>query len=149
VDGSVYAIVNVDGKTYSYKAMDDTFTTFAAPTWMGIGPGYIDTFILTIGPTYHAFTKSDATYVEHATATSLSGPWTFVGTNNWAGWGTHKEAPALILLPTGTWRFYTDAGSTGHEMYSDSADVFQTWTPPQTLPTVGNDISHGTVIKGN
>jgi hypothetical protein len=148
-DGSVYAIVNVDGKTYSYKAMDATMTTFAAPTWIGIGPGYIDTFILTIGSTYHAFTKNSATYVEHATATNLQGPWTFVGTNDWAGWGPHKEAPALILLPTGTWRFYTDAGSTGHEMYSDSADVFQTWTAPQTLPGVGDDISHGTVIKGN
>jgi hypothetical protein len=148
-DGSVYAIVNVDGKTYSYKATDATMTTFAAPTWIGIGPGYIDTFILTIGSTYHAFTKNSATYVEHATATNLQGPWTFVGKNDWAGWGPHKEAPALILLPTGTWRFYTDAGSTGHEMYSDSADVFQTWTAPQTLPGVGNDISHGTVIKGN
>ncbi len=148
-DGSVYAIVNVDGKTYSYKAMDATMKTFAAPTWIGIGPGYIDTFILTIGSTYHAFTKNSATYVEHATATNLQGPWTFVGKNDWAGWGPHKEAPALILLPTGTWRFYTDAGSTGHEMYSDSADVFQTWTAPVTLPGVGNDISHGTVIKGN
>ena len=148
-DGSVYAIVNVDGKTYAYKAMDATMKTFSAPTWIGIGPGYIDTFIVTIGTTYHAFTKNNATYVEHATATALTGPWTFVGQNDWAGWGMHKEAPALILLPNGTWRFYTDAGSSGHEMYSDSADVFKTWTAPQTLPGVGNNISHGTVIKGN
>jgi hypothetical protein len=42
-----------------------------------------------------------------------------------------------------------DAGSAGHEMYSDSTDVFQTWTNPQTLPNVGNNISHGTVIHGN
>jgi hypothetical protein len=149
IDGSVYAIVNVDGKSYSYKSMNVGMTMFSAPTWIGIGPGYIDTFIVTIGATYHAFTKNNATYVEHATASSLDGPWTFVGQNDWAGWGNHKEAPALILLPTGTWRFYTDAGSTGHEMYSDSADVFQTWTAPKTLPTVGNNISHGTVIKGN
>jgi len=72
-----------------------------------------------------------------------------VGMNNWAGWGTHKEAPALIQLADGTWRFFCDAGSTGHEMYSDSKDVFQTWTAPKTLPNVGNNISHGTVIKGN
>lgn len=149
LDGSVYAIANVDGKSYSYKAMNQSMTMFSAPTWIGIGPGYIDTFILTIGATYHAFTKNNATYVEHATASSLNGPWTFVGQNDWAGWGTHKEAPALILLPSGTWRFYTDAGSSGHEMYSDSADVFQTWTAPKTLPVVGNNISHGTVIKAN
>jgi hypothetical protein len=34
-------------------------------------------------------------------------------------------------------------------MYSDSTNVFQTWTTIQTLPTVGANISHGTVIKGN
>jgi hypothetical protein len=34
-------------------------------------------------------------------------------------------------------------------MYSDSTDVFGTWTAPKTLPTVGANISHGTVIKGN
>jgi hypothetical protein len=61
----------------------------------------------------------------------------------------HKEAGAIIDLGNGTWRFYCDAGSTGHEMYSDSKDLFQTWTAPKTLPAVGNNISHGTVIKGN
>ncbi len=147
-DGSIYALVNVDGKTYSYKAMNDSLTVFSAPTWIGIGPGYIDTFVVTVGDTYHAFTKGNA-YIEHATATSLNGPWTFVGTGDWAGWGTHKEAPALIQLADGTWRFYCDAGSTGHETYSDSADMFQTWTAPKTLPAVGNNISHGTVIHGD
>jgi hypothetical protein len=34
-------------------------------------------------------------------------------------------------------------------MYSDSTDMFKTWTAPKGLPTVGNNISHGTVIKGN
>jgi hypothetical protein len=147
-DGSIYALVNVDGKTYSYKAMNDSLTVFSAPTWIGIGPGYIDTFVVTVGDTYHAFTKGSA-YIEHATATSLNGPWTFVGMGDWAGWGTHKEAPALIQLADGTWRFYCDAGSTGHETYSDSADMFQTWTAPKTLPAVGNNISHGTVIHGD
>jgi hypothetical protein len=147
-DGSIYALVNVDGKTYSYKAMNDSLTVFSAPTWIGIGPGYIDTFVVTVGDTYHAFTKGNA-YIEHATATSLNGPWTFVGMGDWAGWGTHKEAPALIQLADGTWRFYCDAGSTGHETYSDSADMFQTWTAPKTLPVVGNNISHGTVIHGD
>jgi hypothetical protein len=148
-DGSIYAIVNVDGKSYRYKAMNDGMTAFSGPTWIGIGPGYIDTFIVRVGDTYHAFTKNNATYIEHATATNLDGPWTFVGKNDWAGWGMHKEAGAIIDLGNGTWRFYCDAGSTGHEMYSDSKDLFQTWTAPKTLPGVGNDISHGTVIKGN
>ena len=148
-DGSVYAIVNVDGKSYRYKAMNDSLTMFSGPTWIGIGPGYIDTFIVTVGDTYHAFTKNNATYIEHATSASLDGPWDFVGKNDWAGWGTHKEAGAMLDLGNGTWRFFCDAGSTGHEMYSDSKDMFMTWTAPKTLPAVGNNISHGTVIKGN
>jgi hypothetical protein len=149
-DGSIHALASIDGKTYRYEPTDNTFTKWSAGTWIGIGPGYIDTFMVKIDTTYHAFTKHEsATYVEHATSTSLDGPWNFVGTNDWAGWGNHKEAPCLIELPNGTWRFYTDAGSAGHEMYSDSTDVFKTWTPIQQLPTVGANISHGTVIRGN
>jgi hypothetical protein len=149
-DGSIHALASIDGKTYRYEPTDSTFTKWSAGTWIGIGPGYIDTFMVKIDTTYHAFTKHESvTLVEHATSTSLDGPWNFVGTNDWAGWGNHKEAPCLIELPNGSWRFYTDAGSAGHEMYSDSTDVFKTWTPIQQLPTVGANISHGTVIRGN
>jgi hypothetical protein len=150
-DGTIHVLVSIDAKTYRYEPTDGTFTKWGAGTWIGIGPGFIDTFIVKISTTYHAFTKLEKdTYVEHATSTSLDGPWDF-GTDvgDWAKWGNHKEAPALIELPNGTWRFYTDAGSAGHEMYSDSTDVFQTWTPIQQLPKVGANISHGTVIKGN
>jgi hypothetical protein len=148
-DGSVYVLVNVDTKTYRYKAMNDALTMFSAPTWIGIGPDYIDTFIVKVGDTYHAFTKHESlTYIEHATSTSIDGPWNFIGKDNWAGWGNHKEAPSLIQLANGTWRIYCDAGGAGHEMYSDSTDMFQTWTAMKGLPTVGNNISHGTVIHG-
>lgn len=150
-DGSIHVLVSIDAKTYRYEPTDGTFTKWGAGKWIGIGPDYIDTFMVKIGTTYHAFTKHESvTYVEHATSTSLDGPWDFgTDTNNWAGWGNHKEAPCLVQLSNGTWRFYADAGSAGHEMYSDSIDVFQTWTAIKTLPTVGNNISHGTVIKGN
>jgi hypothetical protein len=147
-DGSIHVLVSVDGKTYRYEPTDGTFTKWGAGTWIGIGPGYIDTFMVKIGTTYHAFTKLEsATTIRHATSASLDGPWTFQP--DVAAWGTHKEAPALIQLANGNWRIYMDAGSAGHEMYSDSTDVFQTWTTVQTLPTVGNNISHGTVIHGN
>ena len=149
-DGSVYVLANIDAKTYRYKAMNDGMTMFSGPMWIGIGPDYIDTFIVTVGDTYHAFTKHESTtYVEHATSTSLDGPWNFVGKDNWAGWGNHKEAPCVFEVVSGTWRIVFDAGSAGHEMYSDSTDMFKTWTAPKGLPSVGNNISHGTVIKGN
>lgn len=149
-DGSLHVLVSIDKKTYRYEPTDATLTKFGNGTWIGIGPDYIDTFIVIIGDTYHAFTKRESTrFIEHATATSLDGPWTFVGTGDWAKWGTHREAPSLLDLGDGTWRFYCDGGSAGHEMYSDSKDLFKTWTPLKTLPTVGNSISHGTVIRGN
>ncbi|MES1165767.1 MAG: hypothetical protein ABUR63_08420, partial [Verrucomicrobiota bacterium] len=149
-DGSVYVLVNVDTKTYRYKAMNTGMTMFSGPTFIGIGPGYIDTFVILIDGTYHAFTKLEAqTYVEHATATSIDGPWNFVGTGDWAKWGNHKEAPCVIDVGGGTYRIFYDAGGAGHEMYSDSTDMFKTWTAPKTLPAVGQNISHGTVIKGN
>jgi len=150
-DGSIHVLVSVDQKTYRYEPTDGTFTKWGGGTWIGIGPDYIDTFMVKIGTTYHAFTKHETTtYIRHATSTSLDGPWTFTSTDeNWAGWGNHKEAPSVIQLASGAWRIYMDAGSAGHEMYSDSADTFQTWTGVKGLPTVGANISHGTVIHGN
>ena len=146
-DGSIHVLVSVDQKTYRYEPTDGTFTKWGAGTWIGIGPGYIDTFMVKLGTTYHAFTKLEsATTIRRATSTSLDGPWTFQADLTW---GTHKEAPCLVQLANGTWRAYMDAGSAGHEMYSDSTDTFGTWTAVKGLPTVGANISHGTVIHGN
>jgi len=156
LDGSVYILASVsptggkDFRTYAYKAHNATYTSFSEPIPTGIGPGYIDTFVVTVGKTYHAFIVNETTlYIEHATASSLFGPWSIVGKGNWAGWGTHREAPAVIHLPDGTWRAYMDGGSKGHELSSDSDDTFVAWTAPKTLPKVGDTVSHGTVIKAD
>jgi len=143
-DGTIHILVTLDGKTYRYEPTDNTLTKWGAGTWIGMGPGVIDTFIVKVGTTYHSFSKG--TFVQHGTAASLDGPWTFDPTSYWPGC---KEAPAVIDLGNGTWRLYCDAGGGGHEKSSDSTDMFKTWTTAQTLPVVGNDISHGTVIKGN
>jgi hypothetical protein len=143
-DGSIHVLVTLDGKTHRYEPTDATLTKWSGPTWIGIGPGVIDTFIVKIGSTYHSFSKG--TFVQHGTASSLDGPWTFDSTSYWPGC---KEAPAVIDLGNGTWRLFCDAGGSGHEKSSDSTDMFKTWTTAATLPAVGNNISHGTVIKGN
>ncbi|MFC5291125.1 AbfB domain-containing protein [Actinokineospora guangxiensis] len=76
-----------------------------------------------MGGTYHNFLKNETTkYIEHATATSLSGPWRFVGTGDWAGWGSGLEGPALVRLPDNRWRLYFDQYGAGR-YYSDSADL--------------------------
>ena len=79
--------------------MDSTLTSWSGPVALGFGPNYIDTFVLKVGATYHAFAKNETTrYCEHATAAQLTGPWTFVGTGNWAGWGSGMEGPAVVQL---------------------------------------------------
>jgi hypothetical protein len=143
-DGTIHVLVTLDGKTHRYEPTDATLTKWSGPTWIGIGPGVIDTFVVKVGTAYHSFSKG--TFVQHGTAASLDGPWTFDSTSYWPGC---KEAPAVIDLGNGTWRLFCDAGGGGHEKSSDSKDVFKTWTTAQTLPVVGNNISHGTVIKGN
>lgn len=143
-DGTIHVLVTLDGKTYRYEPTDNTLTKWGSGTWIGIGPGVIDTFVVKVATTYHSFSKG--TFVQHGTASSLDGPWTFDPTSYWPGC---KEAPAVIDLGNGTWRLFCDAGSGGHEKSSDSTDMFKTWTTAQTLPVVGNNISHGTVIKGN
>jgi hypothetical protein len=151
-DGSVNILVSIDPggghRTYLFKATDSTLMNWAGPTEMGIGPDFIDTFVVLLGATYHAFTKDSTTsYIEHATASSLTGPWTFVGTGDWAGWGVHREGPSVIQLPGNVWRAFIDGyGSGGHEMYTDSTDNFATWTTPKPIPVIGNTTSHGTVI---
>ncbi|MGA7121888.1 MAG: hypothetical protein WBY94_17400 [Polyangiaceae bacterium] len=152
-DGSIHILVNIDTtasafQTYDFKATDSTLKSFSGPTPIGITGGYIDTFVLVVGGVYHAFSKNTAeNEIEHATASALLGPWTFVGKADWAGWGAHKEAPAVFQLPNGTWRIFMDGGSQGGESYSDSTDGFMTWTPVKSLPTISALVSHGTVIK--
>jgi hypothetical protein len=153
VDGSIHILVNIDTassafQTYDFKALDSTLKSFGGPTPLGITGGYIDTFVVIVGTTYHAFTKNEAeNMIEHATASNLLGPWTFVGKADWAGWGVHREAPAVFQLPNGVWRIFMDGGSQGGESYSDSSDGFMTWTPVKSLPTISGLVSHGTVIK--
>lgn len=155
-DGTIHLLVNVSTsaaksfQTYKYTALDAALRSWSGPTAIGIGPNYIDTFIVKIGSTYHAFTKNETTtYIEHATASNLMGPWTFVGKDDWAGWGAHREGPSLIRRPDGTWRIFVDGySSQDRMMYSESSDNFASWTPLKGLPTIGNSVSHGTVLAG-
>jgi len=85
-----------DFQPYVFTALDSTLTAWSGPTALGIGADYIDTYVAKLGTAYHAFIKSETTrYLEHATAPSLTGPWTFVGKDNWAGWGSEwKDRPS-------------------------------------------------------
>jgi hypothetical protein len=155
VEGStVHVIANIDTtdtdsnfKPYLYTATDDTLMNWTAPVPLGFGPNYIDTFVLKSGSTYHAFAKNETTrYCEHATAPTLTGPWTFVGTGNWAGWGSGMEGPAVVQVEDGTWRIFMDGQNSTPFVTATSPDLY-TWSSWIALPGLGNIVRHGTVIR--
>jgi len=150
-DTTVRLIVSIDDsgsgsnfRTFAYTAQDQTLTSWSEPVFIGIS-GYIDTFIVKVDQTYHALSKG-ATWIEHATATTVTGPWTWVGTGNWAGWGQGFEAPALVRLDDGSWRVYADAFVSRTGLWTGTADptlgVFSTLTPLGA----GGVVRHGTVL---
>ena len=152
---SIYLLVNIDTtnpqnafRTYAFKAKDDTLLTWDAPVPIGIGPNYIDTFVVKQGTTYHAFTKDESTkFIEHATASALTGPWQFIGKRDWAGWGEGKEGIGLFQLDNGDWRMFLDCYGNCGFLYSTSKDLMQ-WSSTNTVPGgLSGVVRHGTVLR--
>ncbi|WP_427180277.1 AbfB domain-containing protein [Paenibacillus sp. TC-CSREp1] len=156
-NGSVNIIVSLSPgnyenfKPYVITASNSNLasTSWSAPTVLaGIAPNYIDTFVVKTGSTYHAFTKNETTkYIEYATSNSLTGPYTFKGTGDWAGWGSWVEGPALVQLDNGSWRMYFDGYADHKYYYSDSANNFQSWTAKQEIVGLSGMVRHMTVLK--
>lgn len=130
-DGSVHVIYSASTtgtagqfRPYRITATNSALSAWSAPAPLGIPANYIDSFVVKVGSTYHNFLKNETTkYIEHATATSLTGPWQFTGTGNWAGWGSGLEGPALTRLPDGRWRIYFDNYTGGRYYYADSSNL--------------------------
>ena len=141
---------NGDFKPYAFTPMNSSLTSWSGPTLLGIGPNYIDTCVVKSAGTYHAFTKNETTrFLEHATAPGLTGPWTFVGTGDWAGLGAGGfEGPTIVKLDDGTWRMYLDPQTRGVPCkYMNSRDL-NSWSAPANLPgAAGLVVRHGTVIR--
>lgn len=155
-DGSVNIIVSCSVTSdewiftpYLLKATNSALTAWSSPVALsGIGANHIDTYIVKIGSTYHAFPKNETTkYIEYATATSLAGPYTIKKTGDWAGWGSFREGPSVIQLDNGGWRIFFDGYTDRKYYYSDSYDTFATWTPAKALPSVSGTVRHFTVVK--
>ncbi|WP_232537749.1 glycoside hydrolase family 43 protein [Cystobacter fuscus] len=154
-DGSINIIVSLrttgtsNFTPHVIKALNTSLTAWSSPVPLsGLGPNYIDTFIVKLGSTYHAFTKNETSkYIEYATASSLTGPYTFKGTGDWAGWGNWVEGPALIQLDNGSWRILFDGYSSGKYYYSESANTFASWSAKKELPSLTGFVRHLTVLK--
>ncbi|MER6348695.1 glycoside hydrolase family 43 protein [Streptomyces sp. NPDC001595] len=155
-DGSVGIVVSCSTADdewnftpYLLRAADSALTTWTAPVALsGIGANHIDTFIVKSGSTYHAFPKNETTkYIEYATATSLTGPYTIRRTGDWAGWGSYREGPSLVPLDNGGWRIFFDGYGDGGYYHSDSYDTFATWSTPRRLPNISGTARHFTALK--
>lgn len=153
-DGSVNVIFSASrngtaGQFQPYKitAKDATLATWSAPVAIGIPANHIDTFVVRTSDGYHAFAKNETTkYIEHATAKSLTGPWTFVGTGDWAKWGSQLEGPAVVRLPNGSWRLYADQYIAKRYYYADSPDLNR-WSGKTELPQLSGTVRHFTVLR--
>jgi hypothetical protein len=155
-DGSVNILVSCSTTNdqwiftpYLLRATNSALTAWSSPVPLsGIGTNHIDTYVVKIGSTYHAFTKNETSkYIEYATATALAGPYTIRRTGNWAGWGSTREGAALIQLDNGAWRIFFDGYGDSSYYYSDSYDTFATWSAPKKLPGISGTARHFTVLK--
>ncbi|MFE7277324.1 glycoside hydrolase family 43 protein [Streptomyces sp. NPDC057623] len=134
---------------YVITATNSALTSWSTATPMtgGVrGPGYIDTTVVKIGSTYHAFLKSTSTKsIDFATAGSLTGPWTITRTGNWTD--LDGEGPVLVQLDNGGWRIFFEDFGRRRFYYADSYDTFKTWTTPAELPGLSGTVKHLTVVK--
>lgn len=155
-DGSVHVIYSASTtgtagqfRPYRVTATNADLSTWTSPVALGIAANYIDSFVVKSGGTYHNFLKNETTkYIEHATATSLNGPWTFRGTGNWAGWGSGLEGPAVVQLPDGRWRLYFDQYGQKRYFYADSADL-TSFGAKTELPGLSGTARHFTILREN
>ncbi len=159
-DGSINIIVSLspnpqssdsDFRPYRLRAQDSSLTSWASATPLSggfAGTNHIDTFVVRSGGQYHAFTKNETTkYIEHATANALDGPYTFVGSGNWSGWGSTLEGPSVTRLDNGTYRIYMDGYSQKRYFYADSQNL-NSWTAKTEIPGgLSGVVRHGTVLR--
>lgn len=154
-DGATHIVVSLSRSgtggpfvPHLMTALDRDLVGWGPPRPMqGLGPNAIDTFIVHHDGRYQAFVKNETTkLIERATASSLEGPWTHVGTGDWAGWGSWTEGPALVRRPDGGWRIYFDEYVERRYWYSDSDDLVQ-WTPRRELVGLSGTVRHFTVLK--
>lgn len=156
-DGSIHILmaVSADGGTtfgiYELHPTNSDLTAWSNGTLLTWSSGTpsdpIDPFVVKIGSTYHLFYShgSSTQYVEYSTASALTGPYTVVGSGNWAGWSSGLEGESLVQVNASTWRIYLDAG-TGTMYYSESTNNFSSWSAKTTVNQFFG-MQHPTIIR--
>ncbi len=128
-----------DLRPYLYTATNRDLTSWSGPVDIGIGAMHLDTQVLKVGDTWHCFTKSKL--LHHATAPSITGPWTYLPDRpDWA----NLEGPCATQLADGSWFMQVDP-MYDVQQYMTSPDLIN-WSPLIYLPGM-SIVKHGTVIR--
>ncbi len=111
--------------------------------------GAYDAYVLKLQGVYHLWYFNRATSsLAHATAPSLTGPFTATATSNLYGTGTWKEGQTMSHLGGASWRFTYANAITSTLYYIESSDDWASWTAPQLLGSPPDKVfNHGTVIS--
>jgi hypothetical protein len=126
-------------RPYLYTATNRDLTSWSGPVDIGIGAMHLDTQVLKVGDTWHCFTKSSL--LKHATAPSITGPWTWLPErSDWK----NLEGPGAVQLTDGSWMMCVDP-MYDVAQYMTSPDI-NTWSPLIYWPGMRN-VKHGTVIR--
>jgi len=128
-----------DLRPYLYTATNSGLTSWSGPVDIGIGSTNIDVQVLKVGEIWHCFTKTSL--LRHATAPSITGPWTYLpDRSDWA----NLEGPCAVQLTNGSWMMCVDP-MYDVAQYMTSPDI-NTWSPLIYWPGM-SIVKHGTVIR--
>lgn len=161
-DGSLHILeaISTNGSTSNFNIYEAHPTAFDAqgfpsawscPTMLsGLPTNLIDPYELVTGTTHYLFAKNDTTLAyEVFSSASLTGPYSLVNANVTPN-GQDCEGGSVVPVDrAGTFRFYCDQRADQGQRWSESSDLFATWT---TLAPVANVESqyywnHGTVLR--
>jgi hypothetical protein len=155
-NGDVYAFfsridTNNVGAAWYVRATSGDLSTWSAPSglaWTAPPANIIDPTFVKNGSTWYCFYKNEGTkYLERATATTLTGPYTIDRTGNWAGWGSGLEGAEIVKAGPGLWRLYADRYDPGlGYQWAESADL-NTWSAMTSIATAPNVLDAGQSIR--
>ena len=129
-----------------YTALNSGLSSWSGPTNLGLNANHIDTFVVKRNGVYNAFVKNETTkYIERATANSFGGPWTYVATGNWAGWGSGIEGPALFQNNDGSYTLFADNYS-GTGIHKATSWDLASWSGLTSVSSLSSK-RHGTVWR--
>lgn len=154
-DGTLHVIVSLESETSGghrtclLTAQNAALTAWSAPVVIApVRDNMIDGTIVKLGGVYNLFYKDETTkYIEHATSDSLTGEWTLVGAEDWAGWGASFEGPTLFKLANGKHRIIIDHYNGSGLYWADTATAGDlTSFGALTLVDLPYLVQHGTVL---